>query len=415
MKRYLPMALLAAFLAAACEGPVTEEEYIHHDDPVIPVPASLSLTSPTVNVDYMAGVMDSTLVVTDQESFSIDVSAEAAAWLTVEVKDNKIRVTAMTANDGYVERTGVITVIAGTGLNASSAEFSVVQAGSPRPVLRLSAAEVQVGNTTGNTATLNVTETNLETLNVTVDATWCSASLNGSIITLTVLEDNPVEEIRTATLTVDGIKTSVPVTVTQQAALPPSKVGQAYGTEGIYYWRNPDNPNEYMVLSKYAELRQWGPSHTAGCPGTTYDMVQSCANIRNNTDYATESYALQFCDDLGEGWMLPSQSEAENLFEAYNSLRFDNKKGPATIANPNAIKDEEKAARAAFEAVLASIEGVPLNSQPDSSSGDSIWLCAENTAGTNGWYFRFGSVGLSHGTKTSSTRYARCVKKVTVE
>ena len=35
---------VSALLVLACEGPVTQEEYIHHEDPVIPVPVSLSLT-----------------------------------------------------------------------------------------------------------------------------------------------------------------------------------------------------------------------------------------------------------------------------------------------------------------------------------------------------------------------------------
>ena len=418
MKRILFIA--PAFLILACEGPVTQEEYIHHEDPVIPVPVSLSLTSATVIMDYSAGAKDSTLVVTDEETFQVDINAEAAAWLNVEVTGNKIRVTSTQSNDSYLDRTGVITVIAGSGLNASSAEFSVVQSGAPKPVLRLSASEVEIGNTSGNSSTLTVTETNLETLTVSVDATWCSAAIAGSIITLTVLEDNPVEEIRTATLTVDGVRTAIDIKVTQKAAWPPSLVGQVYGEEGVYFWRNPENPYEYKVVAAKAEKRAWGPVGVLNSPlGNVNTSAlagpEACKRIRAAADYATASYALQYCDALGEGWYLPNRDEGDALFYAYDGETYfaKDKSGTATKDVPDKCTEKEKASRAAFDALLTSLpDGVALNTADWSGNGDSFWACMEASNG-NGYYYRVGKPDWNTYTKTSQ-RFARCIKIVTV-
>ena len=416
MKRILTLIPVLAVALTSCNGTITEAEVRDHVDPVLPEPVSLSLSPGAVSVAYTSGGKDSTLVVTDQETVNIVISPDAASWLSYEFKDMKIYITVKEENPAEVERTGLITVIAGEGVEASSAEFSVIQGGAPVPVLKLSAADVKLGSDAGLKNSVSISETNLNSISLRLDdaaAAWCKAEMSGTVIMLTSIAANTDTLSRSGVLTVDGGRLAVEVALTQDGLLPPSRVGKPYGTEGIYIWRNPDNPREYMILSAKAEKRAWGPdNHTAGCPGTTYDTETACERIRANSDYATAPYALQFCDALGEGWNLPSRLDANRIFEAYNGLPWDDGKGTAKVANPVSITDAEKAARAAFDAVMDAIGGVRLNTMGESSAGDSIWLCSENSAGTNGWYFRFGSVGCSHGTKTSTARFARCVKTV---
>ena len=404
-----------AVLALSCIGPVTEEDDRFHEDPVIAVPASISLNPPTVTLDYVAGVEDSTLVVTDQEKVEVLLNSDAEGWLSYTFENGKIKVLTKEENPASKPRTGLLTLVAGEGVSASSAEFSVVQSGSPKPVLTLSQESVSVGESEGDSAVLEITDTNLEEISVSTDASWCKAEISGLVITVTVLEANPATEKRSANLVIDGRRMVKKVPVIQDAKLPASLVGTAYGTEGVYFWRNPDNPYEYKVVSARAEKLAWGPATVAGCSGSKLSTEAACEKIRANGDYATADYGLKFCDALGEGWNMPNHDDAENLFEAYNSLRFDNKKGPATVDKPSSITDAERAARAAFEAVLASIGGVPMNSMSPTENGDSIWLCQEATTGVKAYYFRFGSPSYTTIEKSSTGRFVRCIKTVTVK
>lgn len=402
-------------LFLSCSGPITENEFLFHEDPVIAVPASISLNPPTVTVDYPAGREDSTLVVTDQERVEVFLTEETSSWLSCSYGNGKLKILTTKANPHTKERTGVVTLIAGEGVAASSAEFSVVQGGCPAPIIALSHNALSIGSKVGNVAILQITDTNLEEIEVYTDADWLKAELSGLVITVTVLESNPLEEKRSAILTIDGKTLKKAVTVTQSEKIPDSLVGKTFGDEGVFFWRNPDNPYEYKIVSAKSEKRAWGPATPAGCASSSFSGEEACANIRANSDYSTSKYALQFCDDLGEGWRMPTQAEAEDLFEAYNSLRFDAKKGPATQAPPASITTAEKEARAAFDAAMNSIGGVLLNNAGPSENGESLWLCQENSTGTNAWYFRFGAPGCTHGSKTSTSRYVRCIKSVTVK
>jgi len=407
------LSFTCALALAACNKPVTEMETIPHEDPDIPIPVSLKLTPSIVELGFEGG-SDTTLIVTEVSTVDVSVSGEASSWLTVSVEDGVLTVTVSEENPDNTSRTGIVTVIAGEGTRASSAELSVVQAGTPLPVLVLEAASATLEAADSSVVTISISQTNQTNLAVSAPGCdWLKAEIEGDKLKITALSENSSSEIRQTTLTVSSAKISVEVTVSQSAAKDVNKVGTAYGKDGIYFWRNPDNPKQYKVVSAKAEKRAWGPQVVAGCPGTTIsDSEVACANIRKLAQYKTDSFALQFCDGLGGGWHLPNYAEAENLFEAYNGLRFDNKKGSATQNTPANLTKAEKDARAAFDKVMTSIGGVLLNTAASTENGDSFWLCSENTAGTNAFYFRVGWPGYTHGAKTSTARFARCIKVV---
>ena len=418
MKKILAIIPILAAVLSSCNGTITEAEVRNHEDPVLAEPESLTLSSASLSLSFEAGKKDSTYIVTESATVNVTINPDAVSWLDYTVDGLKIVVRAKEENPEFTDRTGIITVIVGQGASASSAELSVVQAGAPLPVLKLAVTEVKVGNAAGSKGVSSITETNQESISVSVDegsSEWCEASVSGTVITITALKENPDTLIeRVATVSVIGNRITKTITVAQAVALPPTRVGKPYGTEGIYYWRNPDDPYEYRIVSKQSALRNWGPPTVAGCPGTSKNCEEACKSIRSQADYGTNYYALQYCDSLGTGWLMPSYAEIENLYEAYNGLRFDNKKGPASQTVPDSMTDVEKAARAKFDAVMTSIGGVLLNSQAGNKDGDSIWVCGENTAGTNGWWLRFGRPNYSHSTKTG-LKYVRCIKTVNVK
>ena len=419
MKKLLAIIPILAAVLSSCNGTITEAEVRNHEDPVLAEPESLTLSSASLSLSFEAGKKDSTYIVTESATVNVTINPDAVSWLDYTVDGLKIVVRAKEENPEFTDRTGVITVIVGQGASASSAELSVVQAGAPVPVLKLAVTEVKVGNAAGSMGVSSITETNQESISVSVDegsSEWCSASISGTVITITAVKENPDTLIeRVATVSVIGNRITKTITVAQAVALPPTRVGKPYGTEGIYFWRNPNDPYEYRVVSKMAAIRPWGPKTVAGCPGTSKTAEQACESIRSQPDYGTNYYALQYCDSLGTGWLMPSYADAENLYEVYNGLRYDNKKSNATQAVPNAMTDFEKECRMKFDAVMTSIGGVLLNTQDWSKDGDAMWVCGENTAGDNGWYFRFGKPGYTHGAKTNLTRYVRCVKAVNVK
>ena len=176
------------------------------------------------------------------------------------------------------------------------------------------------------------------------------------------------------------------------------------------------------MVSANAEKRQWGPAVVLNSPlgnvnTSTLSGPEAANRIRAAVDYTTASYALQFCDEMGEGWYLPTRDEGDALFLAYDGETFfaKDKSGTATQKVPNECTEKEKAARTAFDALLTSLPGgVALNPADWSGNGDSIWICMETSAGL-GYYYRYGAPSYNAGTKTSTSRWARCVKKVTVK
>ncbi len=182
---------------------------------------------------------------------------------------------------------------------------------------------------------------------------------------------------------------------------------------GIIFWIAEDK-SSCKVLYPYGEKRAWSSGE--------YDVADAKNNIGRENVEAMKAYATTnglifesafpaaaYCAAAGEGWYLPSSTELGDVFEAYNGTDKDS----ATQTNPDGITATEKAARAAFDAALlkAYPDGVVLNTQAADAAGDSAFS-SNQTSAANATYFRWGKVLQNSGSKTSTARYARCVKRV---
>ena len=287
------------------------------------------------------------------------------------------------------------------------------------PYLYASASSLGIGADTGSSAEVE-TMTNQGAVSAGIPSaasSWLKAEISEGKVTFKTLQANEGSDARVAEVTLTAGTETVKVSVSQRA---PSKykTGTVWGTEGVVFWVNPDDPNEVKIVSAKAEKRAWGPAGVTIQPNnvnsSTLSGTEAAARIRASADYATASYALQFCDALGEGWYLPTRSEAEALFFAYDGETFigQTKEGTATQKVPDECTEYEKACRTAFDNALLSLpEGVKLNPADWSQTGDSIWICMETSKG-DGYYFRYGQPGYSSGSKSSTARWARCVKVV---
>ena len=285
------------------------------------------------------------------------------------------------------------------------------------PELYLSAKEVLLDGKKDSEVQLDIVTNQIPvSIHVPSDAaSWLSVELSGDKILCKALADNEADDSRMATVTITAGAESISLAVTQNGT---SVIGQVWGTEGVIFWENPDKPGEYKIVSAKAEKRPWGPAGaTVGVNSSSIDGLTAAAKMRAMPDYTTASYAQQFCDALGDDWYLPNRSEGDALFLAYDGQTYFAKDGSGTATKdvPNNCTAAEKARRAAFDWALTSLpNGVALNTQDGSQNGDSIWLCYETSSG-NGYYYRYGSPGCSYGTKSSTNRFARCVKVVQSE
>ncbi|MBQ5670246.1 MAG: hypothetical protein IIV29_06110, partial [Tidjanibacter sp.] len=121
----------------------------------------------------------------------------------------------------------------------------------------------------------------------------------------------------------------------------------------------------------------------------------------------TKHPAFKYCADMGEGWYLPARREVKALIAAYHGVSIYDEVSadgvnPATPDTPCYY----------FNSQLKSLAGgVALDSK--SGGGDSVFTSNEKDA-ANAHYFNVNKKQTSDpsGAKTSTSRYARCIKVV---
>lgn len=293
----------------------------------------------------------------------------------------------------------------------------------PEEPATLSVSPSQVGLTSeaGATAEATVT-TNKNSYTIAIEGdggTWLSVSQAENKITFTALSQNAGDGPRTATVNVvagsgDNMVT-VPVTVSQQKAITvePFKVGEyitkdgntALAEGGIVFWVDPADPTKAKIVSLKRESLQWTINFASAFG--TIDTENGYANTQTiaQSEHAIDIPAIQYCKDRGEGWYWPAKDELIALYDAYNGNHN-------STSYPNALPEEEKASRAAFDKLFTDQGGVILNTVGDTENGDSYWASTETADGTKAWYVRFGKYVSTNNAKTGSARYVRCVRKV---
>ncbi len=282
--------------------------------------------------------------------------------------------------------------------------------------LELPATIPVLGNEKDSQIIIPVT-TNQPTLDITVDEksqSWCLVSIQQNNIVITAGGKNLSSSTRTASITVTaGLRNN---TQTQTIEIVQEAGEGGGGTDqGVVFWQDDEaNPTEIKIVSGTCSDKgiMWADrDHTAPI-GTTHetDGAVNQAAAEAIPDYQTLYTAFNYCKEMGEGWYLPSKQEMIQIFEAYNGTSV----GEATIANPIDISQEEKDARAAFDAKLMAIEGGrAMNEADQTAAGDSYWTSTEAT-GVNVFWVRMGKYAIDGGAKYSTARKVRCVKKISL-
>ncbi len=393
------------------EKGVTSEAWVS----VVQDKNALSLGKADVELGQASGSSASVDINTELTGLTASVSDGASSWLSATINAGKLEISVLSDNTAETIREAVVTVKAGD----VSASVNVVQKGNT-PTLELTPGDDIKYHTrwVGSKTEITINTNKTPAVSVSAgDESWLKAEIDGTTLTISIIATNEGTTEKTGTVTVTSGALSEDVKVTLPGN-PNLKYGTVYNNEGIIFWQNPENPKEYKVISAVAEKHQWSAAATdTGCSGGTLTAAEANAAVKAMSDYATNNYAVKYCEDMGPGWYLPVAAELDAVFAVYNGIpRLDADGQPlATVQNVDLLTAPEIAARNAFEATLLSITG-GVKLEGKGGAGDSTWLCRETSGGAKAYYYRWGKVGImSDGSKNGTARYARCVKVVTIE
>ena len=196
------------------------------------------------------------------------------------------------------------------------------------------------------------------------------------------------------------------------------RVGTAYNNEGVIWWQNIDDPTEYKMISAARGNCKW--SIVAVSTGATGESGKSTRNgqLMSNIDIikelGIESYpAFEWCENLGEGWYLPSGTELKDFLVAYNgSIYTYSQLNGKKVSALNAAAGE---CREKFEQAMESMGAIRLNTAARDANGDWIWGSQEYSA-ANAYAARLGVSGYGNrskkfdGNESSGPFYTRAMK-----
>lgn len=191
------------------------------------------------------------------------------------------------------------------------------------------------------------------------------------------------------------------------------KVGDVFNNEGVIFWISADKTQAKIVA---------GPSEKkAYCTNKTTVTNTTSDNTNASLDDGTKNMAVvaavdpgyenhpafKYCADMGEGWYLPARREVKALIAGYHGVATYNDVSADGVdpATPDTHCYY-------FNSQLKSIAGgVALDSK--SGGGDSVFTSNEKDA-VNAYYFNVNKKQATDpsGSKTSTARYARCIKVV---
>ena len=235
---------------------------------------------------------------------------------------------------------------------------------------------------------------------------WLSAEVSRYSLKLTYSQNDSGAE-RSGNVLVSAGNLQQTVTVVQPAYIPP-KVGYEVGDvvdegKGMVYWVD---ASDSKIAKAVSLTRIKGKLWSTDAASAGADkFVNGPANAEKLNDAKYE--AASWCSAMGDGWYLPARDELVELFEIYNGKLA----AETTVAQPGSISDAEKAARTAFDAMLAAASADAMNTAGDSANGDSYWSSSESEADASAaYYVRFGKFLVEPIAKSSTSRYTRCVK-----
>lgn len=257
---------------------------------------------------------------------------------------------------------------------------------------------------------------------VSGDDSWCTATVSGSTITVSVIE-NATGESRSTTVDVNVAGTEENLTkqiTVNQKPLGGFKIGDVYKEKdvavGVVFWTSDDAQTAKIISLTRSEKSAWALAETAAATtliGAT-DPDDGASNYAKIVAFVGASTSdcpmIAFCNSLGSGWYIPAAGELQALFAAYNGTTWT---GGSAVTYAN-LPEAEKKARDAFDKILTDNGGTVIDDHSQ-TNGDQ-YLASTEVSAIEVNSVRFGKKALNSDTgKTGTSRYFRAVKQVTAE
>ncbi len=208
-----------------------------------------------------------------------------------------------------------------------------------------------------------------------------------------------------------GARASKSITI-EAAPTSAYKVGDVFNNEGVIFWISADKTQAKIVAGR-SEKKQYCTDKTTVTNTTSSntnasldDGTKNMAVVAGVDPGYTKHPAFKYCVDMGEGWYLPARREVKALIAGYHGVAtYDEVSAdgvdPATPDTPCYY----------FNSQLKSLTGgVALDSK--SGGGDSVFTSNEKNAADAHYFNVHKKQSDPSGPKTSTARYARCIKVV---
>lgn len=295
------------------------------------------------------------------------------------------------------------------------------------PVVMSLSPATQNFNGSADTKTTAVTVANGKLASATVEETgagWCTASVNGNDVQITVTANNTGETRSTVVyVTAESDFGLDPLTkqiAVNQKPLGSFKIGDVYKegdkAVGVVFWTSDDSQSAKIISLGRSEKLAWAVAESAAATtliGATSadDGADNYAKIKEFVkDDTSVCPMIAYCNSLGDGWYIPAANELKALFAAYNGTTWSG----AEVKTYASLNATEKANRDAFDAILTGAGGVVIDDHSQ-TNGDQ-YLASTEMSATEVNSVRFGKVSLNNDTaKTGTSRYFRAVKLVKAE
>lgn len=121
---------------------------------------------------------------------------------------------------------------------------------------------------------------------------------------------------------------------------------------GVVFWVDPNDATKGKIISGAATYVKWGPAKDLSEDMDNYitgdhTMAEIAEFVKLASDYSQANYpAVYFCDNLGEGWRLPSRDELNDMLKVYWGVE-------SLVANTSYNTDDNSEAMNKFDSALA--------------------------------------------------------------
>ena len=148
--------------------------------------------------------------------------------------------------------------------------------------------------------------------------------------------------------------------------------------------------------------------------------MATVATLKAQSPDLSDYPAAKYCNDIGEGWYIPSENEWVDLFDVFTG----NDTGSVDSFKKATSELDSKyiASRNLFDSYLTACGGEPLSTPADKmttqSSGKVVgynyWIGTITTSGTTPRYSRVDYYSMSATTSVTSSYKVRCIKRVDI-